>query len=80
MSGPCRSLAPTIDALAGEFAGKVKVCKLDVDRAGAISNQYSVELLPTLILFQGGREVRRRTGAASRTELSRWIKNSFGIK
>ena len=68
---PCRMIAPAVEELAGEFAGKAKVAKLDVDKYPALATQYRVQSLPTLLYFAQG-EVRQQViGAASkRTILS----------
>jgi thioredoxin 1 len=60
--GPCRAVAPTVEALASEYAGKLKVVKLDVDESGDVAGQYGVQSIPTLILFKGGQPVERLVG------------------
>jgi thioredoxin 1 len=60
--GPCRAVAPTVEALASEYAGKLKVVKLDVDEAGDVAGQFGVQSIPTLILFKGGQPVERLVG------------------
>ncbi|MHB1455951.1 MAG: thioredoxin [Armatimonadota bacterium] len=52
--GPCKMLAPAVDAIAEEFAGKLKVLKLDIDKDAAIASKYGVMSIPTLIIFKGG--------------------------
>lgn len=52
--GPCRALAPTVDAIAVEYSGKLKVMKMDVDRNPATPGRYNVRGIPALILFKGG--------------------------
>ena len=61
--GPCRHLSPTVDALAQELTGKLKVVKLNTDDAGAVASRYGVMSLPTLVLFKGGRIVDQVVGA-----------------
>lgn len=51
---PCKALGPTIDELAGEYSGKVKVGKLDTDANKGVSIKYGVSSIPTVVLFQGG--------------------------
>ena len=68
-----------MDELAGEFAGKVKVVKVNVADAMNVAQQHGIEAIPTLILYRNGQEVQRRLGSASRSELSRWIKSSLGL-
>jgi thioredoxin 1 len=60
--GPCRAVAPTVEALASEYAGKLKVVKLDVDESGDVAGQFGVQSIPTLILFKGGQPVERLIG------------------
>lgn len=70
---PCRLLAPEVAALAGSLAGRVAVGKLDVDANPLAASRYGVRSIPTLVLFEGGREVGRRLGFASRLELHGWL-------
>jgi len=60
--GPCRMIAPIVDAIAGEYDGKLKVMKLDVDENQNTAMSFGVMGIPTLILFKGGRPVERITG------------------
>jgi len=60
--GPCKMLAPILDALATEFEGKVTVAKLDVDASPKTSTVFQITSVPTLILFKGGKEVQRFIG------------------
>lgn len=61
---PCRLIAPTIDALAVEFAGRARVGKLDVDEHSDIAQRYGVHSMPTPLVLSGGRVVDQRVGAA----------------
>jgi thioredoxin 1 len=70
---PCRALAPTIDALATQFAGKVKVAKLDVDENPDVAARFGVQSIPTLLVFKGGRVVEQRIGALPKSELERLL-------
>jgi thioredoxin 1 len=62
--GPCKTLAPTIAKLADDFAGRVKVAKVNVDEASELSERYRIQGVPTLILFQGGKIVDSVVGLA----------------
>lgn len=62
--GPCRMLAPVIEQLAREFAGRVKFAKVDVDRAPALAARYQITGVPSLLLFQNGRVVDEVVGLA----------------
>ena len=60
--GPCRMLAPVIEQLAGELAGRVRVAKLNIDENPITSSQYGVRSIPLLLVLQNGREVTRLVG------------------
>lgn len=68
--GPCKALAPIVDELAGEYEGKVKIVKLDVDASQATAQKYGVMSIPTLIFFKGGEEQMRETGALPKDALA----------
>ena len=61
--GPCRAVAPALEEIATEYAGKLKVVKMDVDESPDIPGQLGVQAIPTLMLFKGGEQVWRQTGA-----------------
>jgi thioredoxin 1 len=69
--GPCRALAPTLEAIATDWAGRARVVKLNVDVSPSSAERFSVRALPTLILFKNGREVGRLLGAVNKTEIAR---------
>lgn len=60
--GPCKMLGPVIEELAKEYAGKVKICKCNVDENQQKPSQYGVRSIPTLILFKDGKEVKQTVG------------------
>jgi len=60
--GPCRSLAPTLERLAAEFAGRLRVVKVNIDTAPALADMYRVSSIPTLVAFSQGTEIGRATG------------------
>ncbi len=64
--GPCRMIAPAIDELAAELAGRVRVAKLNVDENPATARRFDIRSIPTLLVFAGGREVDRIVGAQSK--------------
>lgn len=68
--GPCKMIAPAVEQLAEEYAGKAAVYKLDVDEAQDIGMEYKVMSIPTLIFFKDGMEVERIRGALSKAELT----------
>jgi thioredoxin len=61
--GPCRAIAPAVDEISTEYAGRLKVVKLDIDQFGEVSGRYSVLGIPTLLLFKGGQVVEKMVGA-----------------
>lgn len=71
--GPCKMIAPILDDIAGTYAGKVKVCKVDVDANGDTPAKFGVRGIPTLILFKDGQQVSTKVGALSKTQLTAFI-------
>lgn len=71
--GPCRQMAPTVEAIATEYAGKLKVGKLDVDSNGNTAMRYNIRGIPTLLLFKGGRVVEQRVGAVGKSEVLKML-------
>ena len=67
--GPCKMLAPVVEAVAQAYAGKAKVCKLDVDQAMNLAAQYKISSVPTLIFFKNGQVVAQSTGIQSKEAL-----------
>lgn len=67
--GPCQMQGPVVEEAAEKFAGKLKVGKLNVDEEGALAQKYKVMSIPTLILFQDGREVKKEIGFHSLDEI-----------
>ena len=68
--GPCKAMAPALDALASDQRGQVLVAKLDTDANPIASSKLGIRAIPTLIAFRGGREVARETGAVPRERLN----------
>ena len=71
--GPCRMMAPTIDAVAAEYAGKVTVGKLDVDSNGNTAMRYNIRGIPTLLLFKNGQVVEQKVGAVGKSEVLKML-------
>lgn len=76
--GPCRMIAPHIEALAQEFQGKVKICKLNVDEASDIATKYVVMSIPTIMIFKNGNVMDKRTGALSKEDLEKLLYSHIG--
>ena len=70
---PCRRLAPTVDALATEYAGRLSVAKVDIDDSPELAQRYGIQSIPTLILFRDGRAVDKRLGALPGEELRSFV-------
>ena len=67
--GPCRAMAPIVADLANEFAGKVKICKLDVMENQQTTEQFGIMNIPTMIIFKGGKPVERIVGMLGKSAL-----------
>ncbi len=67
--GPCKMIAPIVDEIASEYAGKLRVAKVDADANQAIIMNYSIMGIPTLILFKGGQPVERITGFKPKSKI-----------
>src|ERR1017187_10382161 len=76
--GPCRQMAPTIDAVAQEYAGKLKVGKLDVDSNINKAGRYNIRGIPTMLVFKDGRVVEQRVGAVGKSEVVRMVEAHVG--
>ncbi|MDE3154219.1 MAG: thioredoxin [Acidobacteriota bacterium] len=69
--GPCRMIAPIVDELASEFAGRVRVAKLNVDENPRTAARFNVFSIPTLLVFKNGQEVDRIVGVVAKAALSK---------
>ena len=67
--GPCRVIAPTVEELAIEYQGRLKVVKVDVDQNQEVAIRYGVQSIPTLMVFKGGKMVERVLGAVPKPRL-----------
>ena len=70
---PCRMIAPTIDQLAADYEGRVKVGKVDVDTNEALATQFNISSIPTLLLFKDGKVVEKFVGLTSKEQLEQAI-------
>lgn len=71
---PCRMVAPTVEAIAKEYKGKLKVCKLNVDKASKTASTYGIMSIPTLAIFKNGQAIDKIIGVVSKSELESAIK------
>ena len=78
--GPCRAIAPIVEELAGEYQGKVKVGKMDVDRNGATPMRYKVTGIPTLLIFKNGQVVEQLVGYRSKDDIQKALDRHVSAK
>lgn len=71
--GPCKMIAPILDASAADYAGRLQIAKIDTSENPAVPAQYHVRGIPTLMLFKNGEVVATKVGALSRTQLAAFI-------
>ena len=71
--GPCKMIAPVLEEIAGDFEGKLKVCKVDVEANPEIPPKFGIRGIPTLIVFKGGNAEATKVGALSKTQLTEFI-------
>ena len=71
--GPCRMMTPTVEAIANDYAGRVKVGKMNVDENGGTAMRYNIRGIPTLLLFKDGRVVEQRVGAVGKSEVLKML-------
>ena len=72
--GPCRQIAPTVEALATEYKGRVKVGKMNIDQHQMVPQKYGIRSIPTLLVFKGGQVVGQIVGAVPRAKLEDELK------
>jgi thioredoxin 1 len=75
--GPCKMIAPSLEALATEYAGKVTIAKINVDENQSVPAQFGIRGIPTLILFKDGKQVATKVGAVSKAQLVEFINTSI---
>ena len=73
--GPCKMLSPTIDALAGEYLGKVSIGKLNVDNNAEVASQYGIRSIPCLLFFKNGKVEKQIVGAIDKSEIASILDN-----
>jgi thioredoxin 2 len=78
--GPCRTVSPTLERLATDMAGRMKLVKVNVDDSPRLAQRFAVQGIPTLILMAGGQEKARQTGAAPEHVLRAWLEQNIGVR
>ncbi len=71
--GPCRMMGPTVDQVASDYTGKIKVGKLDVDSNQLTASRYGIRGIPTVLLFKGGQIVEQKVGAIGKPEFEKML-------
>ncbi len=77
--GPCRMIAPTVEAVAEKYESNARVVKINVDDNPSVAQRYGIKGIPTLILFKNGREEERVVGATSKEAISRIIDKHLAV-
>lgn len=75
--GPCKAIGPIVDQVAQEFAGRVKVVKLNIDHNPGTPRQYAVRGIPTLMLFKDGKVAATQVGAVNRSQLTQFVEKAI---
>lgn len=75
--GPCKAIAPALEEIATEFAGRLTVAKVNIDENPSTPNSYAVRGIPTLILFKDGQPVSQKVGAAPKSVLKKWVESAL---
>lgn len=76
--GPCRSMSLVVEQVAGEFAGRVKVAKLNVDENLSLTQRYGIKAIPTLLFFQNGKVVAQEVGYTSKDAVAEKLSRLLG--
>jgi thioredoxin 1 len=76
--GPCKMIAPTIEAVAGEYLGKARVGKLNTDDNPKIATEYNISAIPALLVFKGGKVVDRFVGVVNKDKLATSLNAQLG--
>jgi thioredoxin 1 len=75
--GPCRMVAPIVEKLAGDFQGKAKIVKVDIDQSQQVTSSLQITSVPTLILFKNGKEIKRIVGVKDEDYLKNLVESNI---
>ena len=75
--GPCKAIGPSLEEIATEMHGKVKIVKMNVDENPGVPGAFGIRSIPTLILFKDGKAASQKVGAAPKSDLVKWISSSI---
>lgn len=76
--GPCKMLAPILEQLSTDLDGKVKIVKMNIDENPETPSQFGVRSIPTMMLFQNGKQIAVKTGLLPKNNLLEWINGHIG--
>ena len=77
--GPCKSLAPTLEKLSEEFGDKIEVVKVNIDECIETGTKFTIQSVPTLMLFQNGEKISSKVGNQPKAVLKTWIESEFKL-
>lgn len=77
--GPCRKVSPALEQIAGEFAGRLKLVKINADEAPGVSQRFDVLAIPTLLLLSRGEVIDKQIGAAPAAQLRSWVVSKLNL-
>ena len=75
--GPCKMIAPILDEIAGDYQGKLKIAKVNVDENQQVTQKYGIRSIPTLMIFKGGSVQAQKVGAMSKSQLTAFIETNI---
>lgn len=75
--GPCKMIAPVLDDVAPEYAGKLKICKLNIEENEVTAPKYNVRSIPTLMLFRNGEVIATKASALSKSQLTEFLDSNL---
>ena len=75
--GPCKMIAPILDEIAGDYQGKLKIAKVNVDENQQITQKYGIRSIPTLMIFKDGNVQAQKVGAMSKSQLAAFIETNL---
>ena len=75
--GPCKAIAPALEEIGAEYAGKLTIAKVNIDENPVTPNNYAVRGIPTLILFKNGKPISTKVGAAPKSALKQWVDSAL---
>ena len=75
--GPCKMIAPALEEISEELAGKVVIAKVDIMENPEIAGQMGVQSIPLMVLFKGGKPVAQKVGAAPRSQIQQWLESEI---